>query len=79
MAEATLQINIARAGDPEKLGALLKAALAAQETPPPREVVPMGYRCQECWAADGGHERSCSIGVMAAGRSQNVEPEGGEG
>jgi hypothetical protein len=67
MAEATLQITITKAGDPEKLGALFKAALDAQDFPEPAErlVVPDGYRCVECYADDGGHESGCSVGMTA--------------
>lgn len=63
--EAALHITINKAGDPEKLGALLKAAMDVQESPI-KFVVPTGYRCVECYADDGGHEGGCSIGIQAA-------------
>lgn len=62
MADAELHIIIRQAGDPEKLGALLNAAIAMQEEAKPVKArVPTGYRCIECYAADGGHESSCSM------------------
>lgn len=70
MAEETqtaLHITINKAGDPEKLGELLKAAMAAQEKKV-MKIVPKGYHCVECYSDDGGHTSRCSIGaeVMTA-------------
>lgn len=62
MADAELHIVIKQAGDPEKLGALLKAAidLKTQERPV-RTVIPTGYKCIECYRDDGGHDPMCSM------------------
>lgn len=70
--EAALHITINRAGDPEKLGALLKAAMDVQETPT-KYRVPDGYRCVECYADDGGHEGGCSIGMHAAAQKKETD------
>lgn len=71
--EAALHITINRAGDPEKLGALLKAAMDAQERPE-RIVVPVGYKCVECYRDDGGHESGCQVEAMARLESATHTP-----
>lgn len=60
MADAELHIIIKQAGDPEKLGALLNAALELKERPV-RTVIPTGYKCIECYRDDGGHDPMCSM------------------
>lgn len=70
MADVALHITINKAGDPEKLAALVNAAIAVNE-PRTEKIVPEGYRCVECYRDDGGHDKTCSVGVF----SQTKEPE----
>ena len=55
-----LNITVLKAGDPEKLGALLRAAVELQDKVV-EQTVPRGYRCVECYCDDGGHEQTCSM------------------
>jgi hypothetical protein len=65
MADAELHIIVKNAGDPEKLGALLNAAIEMKTgSAPVRVVIPTGYRCVECYRDDGRHETTCSCWTM---------------
>lgn len=74
MAETALHIIVEKAGDPEKLGALVKAAIETQETLT-KTVVPNGYRCVECYANNGSHEPNCSCGVVTSNMGAFTEGE----
>lgn len=65
MADAELHIVIKNAGDPESLGALVNAAVAARKKEV-QIVVPVGYRCDECYRNDGNHDTGCSMNMASA-------------
>ena len=60
MADTELHIHIPGPFDVGKLDSLMNAAMSLLDHEV-KQVVPIGYKCIECYADDGSHETTCSI------------------